>query len=438
MIKTNHTIAIPAEGKPFRFWLRRTIGWSLAVLWLIVFNVPIEALERRKDQSPRESGYFFVPYAMQMPGIGSWLGVAGGLDNLFAWETDLYVATMLGDLNGYVGALTDIPVGTEHLVLNYFTSRFTQGSVQTYDRGIDSDPEQYRLVVADKINYDLAMVSLKFWEKRLQLYASRGRSAFHLDAWLDADGNEIAVVDQEEQQGEDEDVGIIIDYTDDRQDPRRGLRFESRRKQSPRRDETTSQYYVNEHSLSAYLPIGRIHTWVFNAFKSDAVVTDEGITDPAVLQALIGVDCSLKPETQAQCQETLDRQIAQTVAHNKYGTASYLGGTQNLRSFPQGRFYAAHSLFYGTEFRWNITDEFSPFDIILVKGIRTNLQVAFFAEQATLADLPEDLGKAWVHSYGAGLRLVMASGFVFRLDGATGEEGFQTQLFLNYPWGLFN
>ena len=50
----------------------------------------------------------------------------------------------------------------------------------------------------------------------------------------------------------------------------------------------------------------------------------------------------------------------------------------------------------------------------------------------------EDLGDKWVHSYGAGVRLVMASGFVFRLDGATGEEGFQSQLFLNYPWGLFN
>ena len=88
--------------------------------------------------------------------------------------------------------------------------------------------------------------------------------------------------------------------------------------------------------------------------------------------------------------------------------------------------------------RRNITDEFAPFDIWLAKGIRTNIQLALFAEQTTVADLEQDLDEKWVHSYGAGIRLEMASGFVFRLDGVTGEEGFQTQLFLNYPWGLFN
>ena len=173
-------------------------------------------------------------------------------------------------------------------------------------------------------------------------------------------------------------------------------------------------------------------------FKSDAVLTDEGITDEAVIRAQTGVLCAQDPKTQATCEAALDRLVGQTVAHNKYGTASYLGGTQNMRSFPQGRFYAAHTLFYGTEFRWNITDEFSPFDIWIMKGIRTNFQIAFFAEQSSVADLEENLGKEWVHSYGAGVRVVMASGFVFRFDAATGEEGFQTQLFLNYPWGLFN
>lgn len=396
------------------------------------------AIERRQDQSPRESGYFIIPYAMQLPGIGSWIGFAGGLDNLFGTETDTYVATMTGDLDGYVGAATDIPLGTNHLVLNYFRTRFTKGSVQTYDRGIDSDPDNYRLVIADKIQYDLVMLALKFWEKRFQLYGSAGKSAFHLDSWRDSDGNDIARVDQVEQTGEDRDVGFIIDYTDDRNDPRKGIRLESRRKWSPRENEDTSDFYVNETSLTLYLPIGDYHTWAFNWFKSDAVVRDEGITDEAYIRAQTGVVCAQNPATQTACEATLDQQVSQTIAHNKYGTASYLGGTQNMRSFPQGRFYAAHTLFYGSEFRWNVTNEFTPFDIWIIKGIRTNIQIALFAEQATLADQESELGDKWMHSYGAGVRLVMASGFVFRLDGATGEEGFQTQLFLNYPWGLFN
>ncbi len=410
----------------------------LFLVFMLVVISPANAIERRKDQSPREPGYVVLPYAMQMAGIGSWVGIVGAVDNISSSETDFYLATMLGDIDGYVTAITDIPIGTEHLVINLIRINFTKASIQTYDRGIDSDPDNQRLVIADKSEYNMGMISMNFWEKRLQFYASSGRYKYHLEKLLDAEGNEIADVDKGDQTGTDKDSGFIIDYTDDRKDPRKGVRVEARRKQSPRDDEYSSQFYVNEYNVTAFVPVGNLSTWAFNIFRSDAVVTDKGITDEALLRADIGIDCSLNPATEAECEETLSRQIEQTIANNKYGTASSLGGTQNMRSFPTGRFYGAHSMFYGTEFRLNVTDEFTPFDIWLAKGIRTNVQLAFFAEQGTVADLAEDLGIEWVHSYGVGARLVMASGFVFRLDAATGEEGFQTQLFLNYPWGLFN
>ena len=39
-------------------------------------------------------------------------------------------------------------------------------------------------------------------------------------------------------------------------------------------------------------------------------------------------------------------------------------------------------------------------------------------------------------SYGAGLRVVTASGLVYRLDLATGDEGPQPSVFFQYPWEL--
>jgi hypothetical protein len=36
------------------------------------------------------------------------------------------------------------------------------------------------------------------------------------------------------------------------------------------------------------------------------------------------------------------------------------------------------------------------------------------------------------------LGLAGDAGVILRLDVANGNEGFQTQLFLNYSWGLFN
>ena len=40
-------------------------------------------------------------------------------------------------------------------------------------------------------------------------------------------------------------------------------------------------------------------------------------------------------------------------------------------------------------------------------------------------------------SAGAGTRVVTASGFVYRLDFATGQEGNSTILIFDYPWGTF-
>jgi outer membrane protein assembly factor BamA len=282
------------------------------------------------------------------------------------------------------------------------------------------------------------MANLRFWEKRIHFYASRGEGSFHLDSLLDKDGDEIAEVSGGDATYQVSDTGMVFDYTDDLQDPRKGIRFETRKADSPREDDFDPLYYRVDYNIAAYIPIGKQNTWVFNYFQSDAVVQEEGETNRDTIRQKQGIDCSLMPATEAECNRQLDEIVEQVYANNKYGTASSLGGVMNMRSYPQGRFYAAHTMFYGTEFRWNLTEEFTPFDVFLAKGIRTSFQVAFFWEKATLADKTEDLGKEWVESYGTGFRMVLAGGFIFRLDVANGNEGLQTQLFLNYPWGLFN
>lgn len=410
----------------------------LVLFFLHLMTTIVIGIERRKDQSPKEFEYAFLPYAMKMPGIGTWYGLGGGMSNILNTETDFFLATMNGDLAGYVTTLSDLPIFTEHLTFTYFRNEFTRASIQSYGRGIDSDPDTYQTVIADKIFYNLYMLNFKFWEKRIQLYGSRGTGEFQLDSLLNEDGDKIADVNSDANTYEVSDFGLIFDYTDDRQDPRKGVRFETRRADSPREDEFYPLYHRMEYNLAAYLPIGKLNTWVFNYFQSDAVVQDEGETDLDAIRDRQGIDCSLNPETEDECNKNLDEIIAQTYANNKYGTASSLGGVLNMRSYPQGRFYAAHTMFYGSEFRWNLTEEFTPFNVFFAKGVRTSLQLAFFYEKATLADKLEDMGKEWVESYGTGLRVVLAGGFIFRLDIANGQEGVQTQLFLNYPWGLFN
>ena len=64
----------------------------------------------------------------------------------------------------------------------------------------------------------------------------------------------------------------------------------------------------------------------------------------------------------------------------------------------------------------------------------TEEQIAFFKEKASIAETAQNLGKDWRNSTGMGFRLVTASGMVFRLDAATGEEGLNVNVIFDYPW----
>ncbi len=125
------------------------------------------------------------------------------------------------------------------------------------------------------------------------------------------------------------------------------------------------------------------------------------------------------------------------VARNIHGIASSLGGTQRLRSYPGGRFYAGHSVFWGGEIRWNLSDVSNPFDLYFARSVHTGFQLAFFAEQGSVGDDPSELFEDMRTSCGLGFRILL-SGVVLRLDWATGEEGAMTQMFLGYSWGLFS
>jgi hypothetical protein len=179
--------------------------------------------------------------------------------------------------------------------------------------------------------------------------------------------------------------------------------------------------------------MGRISTWVFNYFRSDAHVLRQGETDFTTIEQETGLNCSDPSLTLEEQQECIDV-VNGIKAANTYGTAGSFGGTSRLRSYPNDRYKGAHAVFYGTEFRLNLTEEARPFDIFIAKDIRTVLQLAFFYELGSVEDERKRLGDIYRASYGAGFRMVTASGVVFRADVAAGREGFETTIIFGYPW----
>jgi outer membrane protein assembly factor BamA len=289
--------------------------------------------------------------------------------------------------------------------------------------------------VGDTEYYGARLIAT-FFERRFEMYGAWYQGASRLEGIRDRNGDVILeATDPPRNSGHVTIFGARLDLTDDYTDPRRGFRFDLSRSSSPPRG-SGADFYVVDLNTTGYIPLGRRNSLVLNYLRSDAHVKREGVTDPAELQRQLGLDCALvgDPSQRRFCDEVIEN----TIAANRFGTATGLGGFNRLRSYPQSRFQGAHTQFFGAEFRWNITEERQPFDIVLMRDIRTTLQLAFFYETGITSDARSDLGDFgnYRDSYGAGVRMVLGSGIVLRADVAHGGEGFNYALFLGYPWEI--
>jgi outer membrane protein assembly factor BamA len=288
--------------------------------------------------------------------------------------------------------------------------------------------------------YALGQMTLTFEQRRYEMFMRMLSGRDRVLGVLDKNGQAFSGVDTGWKSGRVMSLGGSLDLTDDRLDPRKGVRFEfSSRLPNDNGGPDASQYFVNDYNLTGYIPTRGWDTLALNLFYSKAHVTSVGLTDYATLQQRYGLNCTqypAGPERDA-CASAEAKFLAGRLANNQYGTASALGGTQRLRSYDNGRFYASQALSYGAEYRWNLTDERTPFNYYFAKGIRTGIQLAAFVERGMVADQFSGLFKDGRNSYGVGARLVL-SGVIIRFDLARGSEGTQSQIFITYPWSMFS
>ena len=410
------------------------------ILWITIPMLLLaslaEAIERRRSQFPRDFGYLIAPIPYILPGVGTGLGVIGAFNNTFDTTTDFFVVGVGGDVEGTVTGVTDIELLSETVLLDVTYVGFNKGSQKQYaERGIDSDPEDFNIVELQNTSLYGGRLTLTFWERRLEFFTFQYN--------IRSEPSAVIYQGKEENRQEYENpeaftfsrltYGTQVDVTDDRLDPRMGVRFVLNRSDSPVTDQDSSESYTVDTNLTGYIPLLESSTFAINYFRSDATVTKEGVTDyQSILDDLrVNYGCTAGDP----CDDSLQKLARDTELRRKYGTASSLGGSSRLRSYAGGRFSGAHTEFYGYEFRWNLTDENTPFDLYFIKDFRTGFQLAFFYETGTVAEQREDLWTKSRNSTGLGARLVTGSGFIYRFDVATGSEGAETTLFVDYPWG---
>jgi hypothetical protein len=416
---------------------RKLFLFVVITLGLCSEAAAFETIERRRDQFGKDFSYFLYPIASNIPGLGTAEGGGASVLNMFGTDTDFTGFYLTGDFKASGYALLDINVVPRRLIVDVGYYDFRVAS-KAYKRGIDSDRNDFIFPEAEGA-YGLAQVTCSGWDRMFEAYYRVLQGSSRLTQVNDRNGNAFEAIDSSRHKAHVDTVGGIIDMTDDRLDPRKGVRFEAALKMPKIDDPNQSKYYATDYNLTGYVPFRKWDTLALNLFASQAHVFREASTDFATLQQQVGLGCSnLAPgPAQDQCHATEADFINERIAANRYGEATSLGGTQRLRSFDGGRFRAGHTVFYGLEYRLNLTDEHTPFDIIIAKGVRTGLQLAFFAEQGTVFDTWQDWGKVRKTSYGTGFRVVL-SGIVIRADFAQGNEGSQFILFITYPWSMFS
>jgi hypothetical protein len=341
-----------------------------------------------------------------------------------------------GDVQGLALGVADLHLIPRSLILDLGYSGLSAATVQNYSqRGMDTNEHDFTNIELSDMVYFGQRLTATFFDRRFEVYGAYYQGRSQLESIRDEDGTVLVTAEEGSvRRGKVTILGIRFDLTDDHNDPRRGIHFDFSRTFSPP-EGTGPDYYEQDYSVSVYAPLGRRSTWAFNYLKSDAHVERQGETDPGIIQQELGLNCSdpsLSPKEKQRC----DEYVNNTIANNTYGTASSLGGFNRLRSYPNMRFNGAHTVFYGTEIRWNLTDETTPYDWFLMKDIRTSWQVAFFYEIGSTADIRSEVGDLWRSSTGIGVRMVTASGVVFRADVATGREGVAPSIFIGYPWEL--
>lgn len=437
----NHVLksdSLPVLFAGGRHSFRAFMLWA-STLWfifdcLVAVAADIPVTDRRREQFPVSAAYLVVPLPYSYPGIGNGFFLMGNFSNILKTTTDFLAMSVTGDAGGYILQLDETPIVDRRLYLRLYYQDINRAVVNQYDtRGMKgSSKNDYNLLDSTLALEKTANINLTFFDRRLNFIYNHTSSEFEVKAIRDHNGDLITEL-SDPYHGKDSSqiLGISIDLTDDYLDPLKGTRFSMSYQDWPAEKTDDPSYYVLTYDMSLYLPMLETDTLVLNYFQSDAHVTRQGNINPADIRAELGLNCDL---TDTECLQSEQKLVDSFINQRTYGSAATLGGKDRLRSYPEGRFKGGHSAFLGVEYRMNFKQEVAPFNYFFWKDVRTGLQVALFGEVGSVSETPAALWHETRYSYGAGLRLVAASGSVYRADLANGNEGTEFTVFFFYPW----
>ena len=386
-------------------------------------------IERRRDQFTKQYGQLFAPLPYSLPGLGTGLLLVGSFANIADTNADFALIGGVGDAQFVFTFLDELFIAPDLLYLQYLKAHGFKFAINQYNsRGMDTEKNDFKYAIGNYWDFDAPTFKLTFYDRMLEfgLGLNKQKGKFEKFVAPDEDdptkqGETVATFDPPLEQTISDKIEFStrIDYTDDYKDPRKGIRNIFYYDVQNASKDSEPSFDVVTNDLQIYVPVLEKSTIVFDLQMSDAIVKKKGETDYDKL--LLAYQDPNLAKTQQQI--------------NTNGTATFLGGGDRLRAYPQGRFQGAHMLYFATEFRWNFSESGGgQFDSLFFQDLVDDMQIAFFYENGSISEEKSDLGKISKSSYGTGFRLVNASGNIYRADLASGDEGTNFTLIIQYPW----
>ncbi|MEC9172998.1 MAG: hypothetical protein VYC97_10400 [SAR324 cluster bacterium] len=237
--------------------------------------------ERRQEQFSTIPGYLVFPAPYVFPGIGEGLMLVGYSGNFLETTIDAYLVGFSGDAAGLVGSVDEVFVVPELIYFSGWKFNISKYGINSYSsRGMESEKDDFNIIVGNKFEMDIFKVSLSLFERRLEAALLSQTQYGESHKILDSKGNLLNEIDPPQTfQGKKEGIELQLDWTDDFKDPRTGLRLKSTYDLNTSEDADSPEYYLTSHGLTFYQPVFGESTWAFHFFRSDAKVRKEGYTD---------------------------------------------------------------------------------------------------------------------------------------------------------------
>jgi len=399
-------------------------------------------INRRREQFNKQYGQLFVPLPYSIPGLGTGLLFIGNFGNIADTTTDLAAIGGIGDAEFMFFFLDEFFVFSDKLYLQYLRAHGFKFALSQYSsRGMDTSKYDFKYGIGNSWDLDAPTIRLTFLEKMLEIGLGYNKQSGTFQKFVSPDsddptkqGETVATFDPglEINIANKIEFSAKLDYTDDYKDPRKGIRNTLFLDRQTATTNSEPSFDVVTNDLQIYFPVLEKSTLVFDLQVSDAFVSKKGETNIDVLKYKNGYSlCNSNKACEANAENLANTELAV----NSNGTSLRLGGSDRLRSFPEGRFQGAHTIYYAAEFRWNFSSsEGKKLDLFFIEDLVEELQIAFFFEQGSVSEKKSDLGKTVKYSLGSGFRFLSGSGNVYRADFATGNEGPNFSVIIQYPW----